>query len=68
MIKYFSVLSLAPIIEKFPESVSVVEGKEVVFEVQVSGTPKPDITWTLNQEPISSDFSRNIEDSGKGIN
>ncbi|KAG7177543.1 Peroxidasin-like 6, partial [Homarus americanus] len=35
-----------------PNDVNVTEGSPVEIECQASGIPKPDITWTKNDEPI----------------
>ena len=53
-------------IEVFPEPTYAVEGEEVYLKVRVSGLPQPAITWTFNQQTISSDYSREIEDTGEG--
>ena len=55
---------LAPDIVKFPEETHVVEGEGVLFEVKVTGTPMPKLTWYHNGEEVSADYSRELEDDG----
>ncbi len=54
-----------PAIEKFPERhVYVKEGETILFQVQVTGTPAPSLTWYLNDEEVMEDYSLTLVEGG----
>ena len=55
---------LAPDIVKFPKETHVVEGEGVLFQVKVTGTPMPKLTWYHNGEEVFADYSKALEDDG----
>ena len=55
---------LAPDIMQFPEETHVVEGESVLFQVKVTGTPVPKLTWYHNGEEVFADYSNILEDDG----
>ena len=48
----------------FPEETHVVEGEGVLFQVKVTGTPTPKLTWYHNGEEVFSDYSKALEEDG----
>ena len=55
---------LAPTFTKFPGNTYVEEGKKVLFEVEVTGTPQPKLTWYHNGEEVTTDYSRVLAKDG----
>ena len=49
---------------QFPEDTHAVEGEGVMFQVKVTGTPMPTLTWYHNEEVVLADYSRELEDDG----
>ena len=49
---------------EFPEETHVVEGEGVLFQVKVTSTPMPKLTWYHNGEEVSADYSRELEEDG----
>ena len=64
----FSISSLlpspAPLILKFPEETHAEEGEAVLFQVKVSGTPQPTLTWYHNGDEVEVDYSRELAEDG----
>ena len=48
---------------QFPEDIHAVEGEDVMFQVKVTGTPMPKLTWYHNEEVVLADYSRELEDN-----
>ena len=48
---------------QFPEDTHAVEGEGVMFQVKVTGTPMPKLTWYHNEEVVLADYSRELEDN-----
>ena len=55
---------IVPVIEEFPNAMTVEEGHHVTFKVQVSGTPKPFCTWYHEGNAIESDYAHEIHEDG----
>ena len=49
---------------QFPEDTHAVEGESVMFQVKVTGTPMPKLTWYHNEDMVLADYSRKLEDDG----
>ena len=49
---------------QFPEDTHAVEGEGVMFQVKVTGTPMPKLTWYHNEEVVLADYSRELEEDG----
>ena len=49
---------------QFPEDTHAVEGEGVMFQVKVTGTPMPKLTWYHNEDMVLADYSRELEDDG----
>ena len=47
---------------QFPEDTHAVEGEGVMFQVKVTGTPMPKLTWYHNEDMVLADYSRELED------
>ena len=54
----------APDIVEFPEETHAVEGEGVLFQVKVSGSPQPKLTWYHNGEEVEADYSRELAEDG----
>ena len=54
----------APDIVKFPEETHAVEGEGVLFQVKVTGSPQPKLTWYHNGEEVVADYSRELAEDG----
>ena len=55
---------VAPVIQNFPNAMTVEEGQHVTFNAQVSGTPKPICTWYHEGNSIESDYAHEIHEDG----
>ena len=49
---------------QFPEDTHAVEGEGVLFQVKVTGTPMPKLTWYHNEEVVLANYSRELEEDG----
>ena len=54
----------APVVLKFPEDTCLQEGEEVLFHVEVTGTPQPVVTWYYNGEEVVADYSKELSEDG----
>eukprot|EP00731_Ephydatia_muelleri_P037068 Em0390g1a len=54
----------APSIKNFPIDYDVVEGEEVVFNVRISGYPRPSVTWYRNGINVITDESFTFGEDG----
>ena len=59
-----TVTSKWPVIELFPEDMTVVEGNRVVLPVKVIGSPQPTLTWYHDNTPLESDYAHEIASDG----
>ena len=57
-------LFLEPVIEKFPDDTTAVEGEGVFLKVVVSGKPEPTLTWYHNKKELTPNYSQEIEKDG----
>ena len=55
---------LAPDIVEFPEETHAVEGESVLFQVEVTGSPTPKLTWYHNGEEVFADYSTELAEDG----
>ena len=53
-----------PFIRSFPEDMTVTEGNRVEFQVKVSGTPEPQLTWYHESTRLSNDYAHEISTDG----
>ena len=53
-----------PTIKEFPSNRDVVDGEEVVFNVRVTGYPRPSFTWYHNGTKVTTDYSLTIGEDG----
>ena len=49
---------------QFPEETHVVEGEGVLFQVKVTGSPTPKLTWYQNGEVVTADYSTELAKDG----
>ena len=49
---------------QFPEETHAVEGEAVLFQVKVTGSPQPKLTWYHNGEEVVADYSRELDEDG----
>ena len=49
---------------QFPEETHVVEGEGVLFQVKVTGSPTPRLTWYQNGEMVTADYSMELAKDG----
>ena len=49
---------------KFPEDMYVSEGEGVLFQVEVTGSPQPKMTWYHDGQEVKSDYSMELGDDG----
>ena len=49
---------------QFPEETHAVEGEAVLYQVKVTGSPQPMLTWYHNGEEVVADYSREIAEDG----
>eukprot|EP00731_Ephydatia_muelleri_P019083 Em0011g1123a len=54
----------APSIKEFPSDSDVVDGEEVVFNVRVTGYPRPSFTWYRNGTKMTTDHSFTLGEDG----
>ncbi|KAL5486467.1 hypothetical protein EMCRGX_G018950 [Ephydatia muelleri] len=54
----------APSIKEFPSDSDVVDGEEVVFNVRVTGYPRPSFTWYRNGTKMTTDHSFTLGKDG----
>eukprot|EP00731_Ephydatia_muelleri_P019085 Em0011g1125a len=54
----------APSIKEFPSDSDVVDGEEVVFNVRVTGYPRPSFTWYQNGTKMTTDHSFTLGEDG----
>ena len=54
----------APVIVRFPRDTRVQEGEGVLFQVEVTGTPQPKLTWYHNGEEVRTDYSKELAEDG----
>eukprot|EP00731_Ephydatia_muelleri_P018888 Em0011g928a len=54
----------APSIKEFPTDSDVVNGEEVVFNVRVTGYPRPSFTWYQNGTNMTTDHSFTLGEDG----
>eukprot|EP00731_Ephydatia_muelleri_P019106 Em0011g1146a len=54
----------APSIKEFPSDSDVVDGEEVVFNVRVTGYPRPSFTWYRNGTKLTTDHSFTLGEDG----
>ena len=57
-------MEVKPSIDIFPEDMEVLEGEHVIFDVSVSGRPRPSLTWYHNSKEIEKDPSISISSNG----
>ena len=57
-------VSPAPAIVRFPQDMTADEGESVLFQVEVTGSPQPKLTWYHNGEEVVADYSRELEEDG----
>ena len=57
-------LTPAPSIKEFPSDSDVVDGEEVVFNVRVTGYPRPSFTWYQNGTKMTTDHSFTLGEDG----
>ncbi|XP_055887034.1 peroxidasin homolog [Biomphalaria glabrata] len=55
-LRYLSDEAVMPKFMEAPSDVSVIEGDDVVLPCQASGKPRPEITWNINSEPVTSNI------------
>ena len=55
---------LAPDIVEFPEETHAVEGESVLFQLRVTGSPTPKLTWYYNGEEVLADYSMEVAEDG----
>ena len=53
-----------PLIEKFPDDISVVEGGKVLLSVKVIGSPQPTLTWYHDNTRQGNDYAHEISSDG----
>ena len=58
------ILPPAPLIVRFPEDTYAQEGEGVVFQVEVTGSPQPKLTWYHDGEEVVADYSKELGDDG----
>ena len=56
--------SLGPKIIQFPEDTYVEEGEAVLFQVEVSGAPHPELVWYHDGVRVVSDYSMELAEDG----
>ena len=61
-----SLLDLPSFIKK-PVDTTVVLGKPLKIECEVSGIPLPEITWLKDNEPLIEDDRISVESKAKGL-
>ena len=49
---------------RFPRDTRVQEGEGVLFQVEVTGAPQPELTWYHNGEEVVSDYSKELAEDG----
>ena len=49
---------------QFPEETHAVEGEAVLFQVKVTGSPQPKLTWYHNGVEVVANHSRELEEDG----
>jgi len=54
----------APDIVEFPEETYAVEGESVLFQLKVTGSPTPKLTWYHNGEEVLADYSMELAKNG----
>ncbi|KAL5486451.1 hypothetical protein EMCRGX_G018928 [Ephydatia muelleri] len=54
----------APSIKEFPSDSDMVDGEEVVFNVRVTGYPRPSFTWFQNGTKMTTDHSFTLGEDG----
>ena len=52
---------------QFSEDTYVQEGEGVLFQVEVTGIPKPKLTWYHNGEEVVADYSKELAEDGSLI-
>ena len=56
--------SLGPKIIQFPEDTYVEDGEGVLFQVEVSGAPQPELVWYHDGVRVVSDYSMELAEDG----
>ena len=59
-----SLVTSKPFIKSFPEDMTVTEGNRVEFQVKVSGTPDPQLTWYHESTRLDNDYAHEISTDG----
>ena len=59
-----TVTGCKPLIEEFPDDISVVEGNKVLLPVKVIGSPQPTLTWYHDNTRLGNDYAHEISSDG----
>ena len=54
----------APVLKEYEAEVSVIEGKQVILRVEVTGVPQPTMTWKYNDKTVEPDYAIDITRDG----
>ena len=57
----------APVVLKFPKDTRVQEGESVLFHVEVTGSPQPQVKWYHNGEEVVAGYSKELSEDGSLI-
>ena len=57
-------MTTAPVIECFPGTITVEEGRQVKFKVSISGIPKPSYQWYHYDKPVEEDYAHEVTEEG----
>ena len=60
----FMCMPTAPCVVRFPEDTHVQEGEGVVFQVEVTGVPRPKLRWYHDGEEVVADYSKELSEDG----
>ena len=63
-VNYVTSFYAVPEIVRFPESLQVMEGERVVFQVEVTGAPQPRLRWYHDGEEVVGDYSKKLSEDG----
>ena len=58
---------LSPVFLKRLQSRTILVGQKLVLEVEVGGSPLPEVAWYLNEQQIVADAARQIREEGTNL-